>query len=100
MVLPSQPPPNGKTTAHLPGLPASETIASAPAFGHTFAIPTADGGQVVIREPQKVAVSGSKQRRLRELSPSEKATRRSIKNAIVFSVFAVLLGCTFWWLLQ
>jgi hypothetical protein len=78
---------------------APEPVNEVPAE-RMFVIPTIDGGQAVIRKPTKVAVSGGKQRRLRDLSYEEKSTRRVIKNWIIFGSCAVLLGGLLWWLLN
>jgi hypothetical protein len=59
-----------------------------------------DGGRAVIHEPMTIAVSGSKRRRLRDLTAKEKAARRSIKNVIVSGLCAFLLLSLLWWLLQ
>lgn len=90
-----------------PQLPSSVTgksdepptaVDSAPTPQH-FVIPTVDGGQAVIREPTRVAVSGTQRRSLRSMTAEERATHRWIKNCVVFSVCAVLLMALFWWLL-
>jgi hypothetical protein len=65
-----------------------------------FVIPTIEGGQAVISEPKKVAVSGAKRRQLRDLTSAEKESRRMIKNLIIFGICAGLLGGLLWWLLN
>jgi hypothetical protein len=65
-----------------------------------FVIPTEDGGQAVICEPARVAVSGTRRRALRDLSSAEKSSRRLIKNCILFGLFAALLIAVLWWLLN
>lgn len=71
-----------------------------PAAEKMFVIPTIDGGQAVISEPVKTAISGGRRRALRERTSSEKELRRTIKNLIVFALCATLLGALAWWFIR
>jgi hypothetical protein len=64
-----------------------------------FVIPTIEGGQAVIRDPAKVAVSGSRRRELPERSSQQRSAGRFTKNLIVYGLCAVVLLAVLWWLL-
>lgn len=77
------------------------TTRSKPATpARSFVISTIDGAQTVINEPTRIAVSGSKHRQLRDATTQEKESRRAIKNIVIFTLCAVLLGVVLWWLLN
>jgi hypothetical protein len=99
---PVEHPPNAASGPEPAGIrvQTSESATFEPLPQREFVIPTIDGGQMVIREPAKVAVSGSKRRLLRELSPKEKSARRLWKNLVVAGLCGLLMLVLIWWLLN
>ena len=96
-------PPLVSTPTPLPGasaLPLTNAAPIEPSPVREFVIPTLDGGQTVIQDTGKMAVSGAKRRRLRNLTSEEKSTRRWIKNVIVAGSCGIVLVVLLWWLLR
>lgn len=62
-------------------------------------IPTADGGQVAVREPVKTVSAHGEEVELRQRTPEERAARRFRKNLIIWTFGILLVGITMYVLL-
>ncbi|MCA9155207.1 MAG: hypothetical protein KDA38_10495 [Planctomycetales bacterium] len=62
-------------------------------------IPTADGGQVAVREPVKTISAHGEEVELRQRTPEERAARRFRKNLVIWTLGILLVGITMYILL-